>query len=393
MRYARLICWSGCLSLVGCVFFPFWGRSEETKAFFYLNTTLDQFHRSFDVYTDHEAGGNHFYPTGWMGDTSSVTLLTNCTETVYSGRSCLKVSFQANGHNWVSLYWQEPGNNWATIPNAGYDLTGASHLVFRVKGKNGGEKVEFFAGGLTGAYPDSFPRTSTGLVTLSNVWAEYAIDLAGKDLSQVIGGFGFTITGGNNPEGAIFYLDDIRYEISRLNEPRLANSYRAVVTGEPDKYFLNAAFIYDNALTILAYLSRGTPEDLRRAGLIADALLLARDNDRFYQDGRLRNAYQSGDILEHLTGKARLPGWWDDRQQRWFEDEDQISTYTGNLAWVMIAWLHYYRYNPLAKYLQAAISLGNWIYQHTYSETGSGGYTAGYRGWEPEPTKLTWKST
>ncbi|HOJ40387.1 MAG TPA: dockerin type I repeat-containing protein, partial [bacterium] len=266
-----------------------------------------------------------------------------------------------------------------------------SRLTFWARGKNGGEKVEFFAGGLTGPYPDSFPKVSTGWLTLNSFWTRYSLDLTGKNLSHVIGGFGFTVTGAGNSGGATFYLDDIRYELDRKQQPRFLRSYQPVSPQAPDRFFSSTCFIYDNALALLAFLSRGTPEDLARAGLIADAFLLAQANDRFYQDGRLRNSYRSGDVLDHLTGKARLPGWWDSAQQRWCEDERQVSTDTGNLAWVIIGLVHYYRKNPQMKYLQAAITLGEWIHQHTCSP--GGGYTAGYAGWEPQPVKLTYKST
>jgi len=381
---------AGLLVVLTSIVVSFPLRAEEGKAFLYLYQTMDKFHNSFDVYTDKDAGGNHFFPTGFLGDTSAITVETNYPENVFSGTSCIKIQFQA-GASWAAVYWQEPESNWATVPLAGYNLTGASKLTFQARGQKGGEKVEFFAGGLTGPYPDSLPKTSTGLIVLSRDWNQYSIDLTGKDLSYIIGGFGFYLTGFSNPEGATFYLDDIKYHLERLDQPRFLQSYQPVSVEAPDLFWTNACFIYDNALAVLALLSRGKTEDLKRAGLICDAFLFARENDRFYQDGRLRNAYRSGDLSAHLTGKANLPGWWDPVEKRWCEDEKQISTDTGNLAWVILALTHYYQQNPVPRYLEAAVALGQWLYQHTYSETG--GYTAGYLGWEPEPVKLTHKST
>ena len=41
---------------------------------------------------------------------------------------------------------------------------------------------------------------------------EYEIDLRGKDLSYISGGFAWATNLDVNPEGATFYLDDIKFE-------------------------------------------------------------------------------------------------------------------------------------------------------------------------------------
>lgn len=101
----------------------------------------------------------------------------------------------------------------------------------------------------------------------------------------------------------------------------------------------------------------------------------------------------SGDLTDHQTGKARLPGWWDPDTRRWYEDEYQVSSYTSNMAWVIIALAKYYKFKEEEDYKSAAVFLGDWIYSNTYDTRGAGGYTGGYRGWEPNPTKIQWKST
>jgi hypothetical protein len=47
---------------------------------------------------------------------------------------------------------------------------------------------------------------------LNKEWTQYTIDLKGKDMSYVIGGFVWAGNLDNNPEGATFYLDEIKYE-------------------------------------------------------------------------------------------------------------------------------------------------------------------------------------
>jgi hypothetical protein len=167
----------------------------------------------------------------------------------------------------------------------------------------------------------------------------------------------------------------------------------------------NVAFTYDNVVALLAYLSRGSGNDLHRARLLADAFVYAQDHDRFYTDGRLRNAYQGGDLIlppgwtpNNREGPARLPGWWDTQQKKWFEDVNQVGTDTGNMAWVIIGLLRAYKSLGKIEYLDAAKRLGAWIEVNARDARGDGGYTGGFKGWEPgcggpAPTQVTWKST
>jgi hypothetical protein len=153
-------------------------------------------------------------------------------------------------------------------------------------------------------------------------------------------------------------------------------------------------------VVLLAYLARGTADDLRRAQILADAFAYVQQHDRYYNDGRLRNAYQGGDLIlppgwapRGRKGTARLPGWWDLKQNQWVESQDQVGTTTGNVAWVMIALLKAYQVFGEPRYLEATMRMGAWVELHTRDRQGPGGYTGGYAGWEPTPEKLTWKST
>ena len=64
----------------------------------------------------------------------------------------------------------------------------------------------------------------------------------------------------------------------------------------------NAAYTYDQALAIMALVAMG---DTARARRIGDALIYAQNHDRFWHDGRLRNAYLAGPVED---GAAKLPG-------------------------------------------------------------------------------------
>jgi len=371
--------------------------AERGEAYEYLYEAMDRYHKKFYVYTNKDEGGNHFYPSGFMGNIRSIDINTNWVSDPYEGTSCIRVVFTAGDDPRAGLYWQEPENNWGTIPNAGYDLTGATEISFFAKGEKGGEKVEFFVGGIDGKHPDSLSNkisTDIGIISLESGWREYKIDLTSKDLTHVIGGFGFVLQSTDNPNGATFYIDNIGYNKSRLDDLRFLLSFQSIQSiDDPDRRLTNACFVYDNAVALLSFLARGTTEDLRKAKLLADAFIYAQDNDRYYKDGRLRNAYMSADLIDHLTRKARIPGWWDTTQKKWMEEPSQITTDTGGVAWVIIALLSYYKKAGGQQYLQAAETLGEWIENKTYDHRCDGGYKGGFQGEGANVQQIEWKST
>lgn len=171
----------------------------------------------FYVYADSNSLDNHFIPSGWMPATAArdIKIDINNKGTAYSGESCIKIEYKNNsGTRWAGIYWQNPANNWGTVPNAGYNLQGATKLTFWVKGEKGNEVInEFKVGGIAGGeYIDSDSQ-SIGPIRLTPEWQKYEIDLRGKDLSSIIGGFCWaTNIDVNDPEGVTFYLDEIRYE-------------------------------------------------------------------------------------------------------------------------------------------------------------------------------------
>jgi hypothetical protein len=245
-------------------------------------------------------------------------------------------------------------------------------------------------------------------MTLSTNWTRYSINLTGLDLSYVLGGFGWvTDSTGNGGRNITFYLDDIKYDKNRLDEARFLVSYETIPSSHDfDVVLKNVAFTYDNALALIALLVRGTAEDIKRAQLIADAFVYAINHDRFFTDGRLRNTYQGGDLIlpngwepNGRENTVRMAGWWDPNHNIWHEDKGFVGTYTGNLAWVMIALLSHYENVNESRYLDAAKVLGEWIEVNTRNSNGPGGYIGGFEGWEatsnnPEgQTQLPWKST
>lgn len=168
----------------------------------------------FKIYTDANSPDNHYAPSGWMGDWGDIEVENASFDSPRTGTTCLKFIYSPNrsqGANWAGVYWQNPPNNWGGRPG-GYDITGATKLVFWARGEKGGERIEEFRiGGVSGEYPDS-DVAGFGPALLNNEWTEYKIDLTGKDLSYISGGFMWSANLDGNPEGFTVYFDDISYE-------------------------------------------------------------------------------------------------------------------------------------------------------------------------------------
>lgn len=137
---------------------------------------------------------------------------------------------------------------------------------------------------------------------------------------------------------------------------RLAQSY-SDASGLGD-----IAFVYDNALTAMALLSAG---DLARAEAIGDALLYAQAHDEAFSDGRVRQAYHANTFV-NPNGTAHF-GW----------EFGLIGTAVGDMAWTGLALAQLANRTGARRYLTGAVRIGQWIFDHTYSTTGLGGYTFG----------------
>jgi hypothetical protein len=186
--------------------------------------------------------------------------------------------------------------------------------------------------------------------------------------------------GGTASAKAIGYAAAIRAEMQALPAgPVLLNSY-IVETGPGATDFdltqANVAYVYDNALAGLLLLAAGYQDSARRIG---QALEIAQTHDRFWKDGRLRNAYQAG----LMAVPAKLPGWWDAKAGHWAEDPYQVGSQSGPVAWAMLLWAALGMPEP-------ANTAGNWLDDQLRAPSG---YYGGFYGFEPNPLKLTWQST
>jgi len=168
----------------------------------------------FYIYADRSTAANHFIPSGWMGDYGDIKYDGASKEDAYLGDTCVKITYSGQatqGARWAGIFWQNPANNWGGV-DAGYDLSKATKFTFWARGAKGGERIEEFkVGGIMGEFSDSDSAT-IGPVILNKEWTQYTIDLKGKDMSYIIGGFAWSTNVDNNPEGATFYLDEIKFD-------------------------------------------------------------------------------------------------------------------------------------------------------------------------------------
>ena len=168
----------------------------------------------FYVYHGFRSPDNHYVPSGWMGDYSDLRFDDRCLLSRKDGHTCIRIAYAARasqGVGWAGIYWQNPANNWGGTAG-GYNLNGARRLVFKARGEKGRETIaEFKVGGISGDYRDS-GAAAIGPLTLSPAWKQYAIPLDDQELSSIAGGFCLTLSRTDNPDGAVIYLDDIRFE-------------------------------------------------------------------------------------------------------------------------------------------------------------------------------------
>ena len=161
----------------------------------------------FAVYTDgFEA--MPWAPSGWMGNTDSMTLDGAYADEVHDGNAAIRMRYTGT-YGWVGVAWQHPANNWGE-QDGGFDVTGATALELWAKGEYGGEKVTFGVGLLDAdrAYPDS-TIAKTDTIALTSAWQQFRIRLEGKDLSSLKTGFVVTLQGRTSP--VTVYLDSIRF--------------------------------------------------------------------------------------------------------------------------------------------------------------------------------------
>ena len=216
------------------------------------NLALAEELKPFVVYADKNSAGNHYIPSGWMGDYGDIKINDQTMTNPYSGTTCIEFVYsgkKAQNQGWAGVYWQNPANNWGS-KKGGFDLTGMTKLTFWARGAKGGEIIQkFIVGGIKGMYSDTL-EVEIGPIELSETWKQYTINLSGKDLSYVSGGFGWVTTSDLNPEGATFYIDEIKFESDPTMKPEVKKPesmpfYIYVDRGSINNHFIPSGWMGD----------------------------------------------------------------------------------------------------------------------------------------------------
>ena len=161
-----------------------------------VEEALKPANKAFSVYADRQSSDNHYIPSGFMGDYGDIKLNDQSADNPHAGSTCIQFVYSAKksqGQGWAGVYWQNPANNWGS-KKGGFDLTGMTKLSFWARGQKGAEilqKVKI--GGMGGTYPDT-AEIESGPIELSDSWKEYTVNLAGKDISYISGGFAWGAT-------------------------------------------------------------------------------------------------------------------------------------------------------------------------------------------------------
>ena len=153
------------------------------------------------------------------------------------------------------------------------------------------------------------------------------------------------------------------------------------------------AYLYDNAIALYALAEAGAVWHVEK---LADAIVYAQEHDRTFHDGRLRNIYLCGnpsvDSGRSVTGGAvPLPGFW--RSGKWQEDYYAVSSSTGNMGWTVLALCRassVVSEEKRSEYIAAAEKAADFLLAFS---SRTGGFTAGYEGWDEVQKKAGYKAT
>jgi hypothetical protein len=393
------------------------GATPNSKAADWLESQLAAQDKVLWVYRDFADGLNHFTQKAWIGDNgNNVPSMDEASEVAHSGVSGIAAEVDLSKHSWGGYMFlngalkagEDVPQNDFSEDAARLDLTGAQKLVFYARGETGREHVDFFMGGLGwrarhAPFPDKADSAKMAILCerLTTEWQRFEFPLEGDskpDLSRIGSGFAWVAKRAFNDEMSKvrFYIDDIRFEFAQPRlRPLFLQSYASAPPRSEEGVINNFAHLYDNAIAAMALSYAGKHE---RARQIADAIIYAGAHDRAFSDGRLRNAYSSGNPASFPGWRskkgaefARMPGFWSWKDSAWYEDYYAVSTSAGNLAWAILALCEVGRHAPEPeKYVKAARGMGDFVL--TLKDT-AGGFTAGYEGWEGRQTKATYKST
>jgi hypothetical protein len=160
-------------------------------------------------------------------------------------------------------------------------------------------------------------------------------------------------------QSAYAFIDQMMDAYAQGSTVRMCQSYSDQIAGGT---FASTAFVYDNAVLLMAYLARGKRDDVARAILLGDALLFAQKTDPA-GDGRFRQAYFAG---VDNGGVFVAPGL------SFFQ-----GSAVGDVAWSGIALAQLYARTGVRDYLEGAVKAATFIDTTTRDNNPPGGFFFG----------------
>ena len=160
-------------------------------------------------------------------------------------------------------------------------------------------------------------------------------------------------------QNACAFLDQMMDAYAQGSTVRMCQSYSDQIAGGT---FASTAFVYDNAVLLMAYLARGKRDDLQRAIVLGNALLFAQKTDPA-GDGRFRQAYFAG---VDNGGVFVAPGL------SFFQ-----GSAVGDVAWSGIALAQLYARTGVRDYLDGAVKAATFIDTTTRDNNPPGGFFFG----------------
>jgi uncharacterized repeat protein (TIGR01451 family) len=398
------------------------GEAADTvsgPAYQLINARTSKNQSQFFVYDNDDSPFNHGFPSGLFGTAmSKLHIDPSCVYSASAANGCstdttamdptrgtvFRFTFDPLvSDEYVGLNFEEPENWGVTQSGTGYDLTGATQIVFDAISPIGGIAVQFSVNGFASAY-----------VSIPQQWSTITINLSSlgiTSLTRVHLLFGIASNAANAPHGGTVLLDNIHFlpvpasETTALGLPlanqvfgieHVSDSLPGSIPIPPDQINSNLATLYESSLAIIALIERGQPQDLTNAQLIADTLVYALGNDNQGDalptagvSKGLHNGISAGDIglfngqgpLAGQQGQVRLAGFTAPvlcPQTGFCLVLDGATG--GNNAFAILGLLAAYKQFQNPAYLSAAITIASWIYGNLLDSTGTGygGYFVGY---------------
>ncbi len=314
----------------------------DLKAYKLLDQRISAGQEYFYIYREADSSINHGFPSGIFGanristqpaclnDPASLSGCSSDPNHLDRGRgTVLQVFFdQLAPGEFAGLHLEEPEGFSKQGGGVGYDLSGATHLLFEARSPIG-LTLRFGVGGCTTEFvhiPQS-PDFKKFCITLNSqndlscpVNTDFKLGLnASPDLTDLHLLFTLVTNDINSPKGGVILLDNIRVDpvphsqrkalgfptsVQTFGVMPLPKPGRNFVLMAPDQVNSNLATTYDAALTLMAFLKRGPSRDFAKARRIAETFHYALQHDSsanqlpMAPDGSagLHSGYESGDI-------------------------------------------------------------------------------------------------